>query len=86
MAITVFDRRKYEIVAGQPEKTMGGARHGGIGVRLATRPTASLEAQCGDVLNTSFQVGPNERLPDLAFIARPHPPEGEPEGIWPFCP
>ena len=31
--------KEYEIVAGQPEeKTMGGARHGGVGVRLCRAP------------------------------------------------
>jgi len=31
--------KEYEIVAGQPEeKTMGGARHGGVGVRLCGTP------------------------------------------------
>jgi Uma2 family endonuclease len=37
--------------------------------------------------DTSFQIGANERLPDVAFVAADRiPPAGEPEGIWPFAP
>jgi Uma2 family endonuclease len=37
--------------------------------------------------DTSFQIGSNERLPDIAFVAADRiPPEGEPEGMWPFAP
>ena len=92
MAITVLDPEKeYEIVAGQPEeKTMGGARHGGIGARLLIRLGSYVETQrLGGVYgpDTSFQIGPNERLPDVAFVAADRiPPEGEPEGMWPFAP
>ena len=35
----------------------------------------------------SNQIGQNERLPDLAFVAAVRMPEGgEPEGIWPIAP
>jgi len=92
MALTVLNPEKaYEIVAGQPEeKAMGGARHGGIGARLLTRLCSYVEAhRLGGVYgpDTSFQIGPNERLPDIAFVAADRiPPEGEPEGMWPFAP
>jgi len=92
MALTVLNPEKeYEIVAGQPEeKAMGGARHGGIGARLLSRLCSYVEAQrLGGVYgpDTSFQIGPNERLPDIAFVAADRiPPEGEPEGMWPFAP
>ena len=92
MAMTVLDPEKeYEIVAGQPEeKAMGGARHGGIGARLLARLCIYVEAhRLGGVYgpNTSFRVGANERLPDVAFVAADRiPPEGEPEGMWPFAP
>jgi len=92
MALTVLNPEKeYEIVAGQPEeKAMGGARHGGIGARLLIRLGSYVEAQrLGGVYgpDTSFQIGPNERLPDIAFVAADRiPPEGEPQGMWPFAP
>ena len=84
MAVTVLDPEKaYEIVAGQPEeKDMGGARHGGIGARLLIRVGSYVEAhRLGGVYgpDTSFQISPNERLPDIAFVAADRiPPEGEP--------
>jgi Uma2 family endonuclease len=92
MALTVLNPEKeYEIVAGQPEeKAMGGARHGGIGARLLSRLGSYVEAQrLGSVYgpDTPFQIGPNERLPDIAFVAAERiPPEGEPQGMWPFAP
>jgi Uma2 family endonuclease len=92
MALTVLNPEKeYEIVAGRPEeKAMGGARHGGIGARLLIRLGSYVEAQhLGGVYgpDTSFQIGPNERLPDIAFVAADRiPPEGEPQGMWPFAP
>ena len=37
--------------------------------------------------DTSFQIGANERLPDVAFVAADRIPAwGEPEGMWPFAP
>jgi Uma2 family endonuclease len=92
MAVTVLNPEKeYEIVAGQPEeKAMGGARHGGIGARLLIRLGSYVEAhRLGGVYGpgTSFQIGSNERLPDVAFVAADRiPPAGEPEGMWPFAP
>lgn len=92
MAMTVLNPEKeYEIVAGQvEEKEMGGARHGGIGARLIIRLGSYAEAQrLGGVYgpDTSFQIGANERLPDVAFVAAARiPVEGEPEGIWPLAP
>jgi Uma2 family endonuclease len=36
---------------------------------------------------TSFQIGTNERIPDLAFVfAARIPPEGEPDTKWPMPP
>ena len=63
--------KEYEIVAGQPEeKTMGGARHGGVGARLIVRLSSHVEAhQLGGVYgpDTTFQIGENQRIPDVAF-------------------
>jgi Uma2 family endonuclease len=83
--------KEYEIVAGQPEeKTMGGARHGGVGVRLIVRLASHVEAhQLGGVYgpDTSFRIGENERIPDVSFVSTARlPTEGEPEGIWPIAP
>jgi Uma2 family endonuclease len=36
---------------------------------------------------TNFQIGGNERIPDLAFVSATRiPPEGEPESKWPIPP
>jgi Uma2 family endonuclease len=83
--------KEYEIVAGQSvEKTMGGARHSGIGVRLVGRLGRHVEAhQLGGVYgpDTTFQIGENQRIPDVAFVAATRfPVGGEPEGIWPMAP
>jgi len=89
---TVLDQDKeYEIVDGQPEeKQMGGARHGGVGSRLIGELWAHIKAQrLGGVYgaDTSFQIGQNERMPDVAFVAAARiPEEGEPEGAWPMPP
>jgi Uma2 family endonuclease len=80
----------YEIVDGQPEeKEMPGARHGGICTRLAIKLGMYLTAnQLGELYaETSFQIGANERIPDLAFVSAARiPPEGEPDTKWPMPP
>jgi len=83
--------KEYEIVAGQPEEiTMGGARHGGVGARLIARLGSHVEAnQLGGVYgpDATFQIGENQRIPDVAFVAATRfPVAGEPEGIWPMPP
>lgn len=83
--------KEYEIVGGQPEeKQMGGARHGGVGTRLIIRLGSYIETQrLGGIYgpDTSFQIGHNERLPDVSFVCAARiPAEGEPEGIWPIAP
>lgn len=83
--------KAYEIVAGQPEaKTMGGARHSGIGTRLIARLVSHVEVhQLGGIYgpDATFQIGENQRIPDVAFVAASRfPVEGEPEGIWPMPP
>jgi Uma2 family endonuclease len=90
-SIALNPDKEYEIVAGQPEeKDMGGARHGGIGVRLIVRLASYVEAhQLGGVYgpDTTFQIGENQRIPDMAFVSTARfPPEGEPEGIWLMAP
>lgn len=85
------DEKVYEIIDGKPEeKIVGGARHGGIGMRLGARLTLFVEEnQLGAIYgpDTTFKIGENQRLPDLAFVAADRiPPEGEPEGIWELAP
>lgn len=89
--IVLDPEKEYEIVDGQPvEKEMGGARHGGVGVRLIIRLGSHVEAHgLGGVYgpDTTFLIGHNERLPDVSFVAAARiPAEGEPEGIWPMAP
>ena len=89
--IVLDTEKEYEIVDGQPEeKEMGGARHGGVGVRLITELWMHVKThKLGGVYgpDTTFLIGQNERLPDVSFVAAERiPAEGEPEGIWPLAP
>lgn len=90
-AATLDPEKAYEIVDGHPEeKAMAGARHGSVIMRLGVRLGIHIEQQhLGGIYspNTTFQIGRNERLPDLAFVSTARIPEGgEPEGIWPVAP
>jgi Uma2 family endonuclease len=82
--------KRYEIVNGQPEeKEMPGAKHSGVGGRLGRRLGNYVESKnLGEVYpEASFQIGENERIPDIAFISIDRiPAEGEPETRWPFAP
>jgi Uma2 family endonuclease len=91
ISLDLHPDKEYEIVAGQPEeKTMGGARHSGVGVRLIMRLASHVEThQLGGIYgpDATFQIGENQRIPDVAFVAATRfPVEGEPEGIWPMPP
>jgi len=82
---------EYEIVNGQPEvKEMAGAKHGGTIMRLGAKlVNYTEESDQGSIYgpDTTFIIGPNERLPDLAFVSSARIPEdGEPEGIWNIAP
>ena len=89
-AVALDPDKLYEIVDGQPEeKEMPGARHGGICTRLAVKLGLYLTANpLGELYaETSFQIGANERIPALAFVAAARiPPEGEPASKWPIPP
>ena len=80
----------YEIVDGQPEeKKIPGARHSGICARLTIELGMYLKAnQLGELyVESSFQIGANERIPDLAFVSAARiPAEGEPDTKWPMPP
>ncbi len=88
--VALDPERAYEIVDGQPEeKEVAGAKHGGAASRLIRRLGAFVEAHnLGEVYSeTRFQIGHNERIPDVAFVSLERfPPEGEPEGKWPVAP
>lgn len=90
-AVMLDPEKSYEIVDGQPEeKARAGARHGSVIMRLGARLEMHVEQhQLGGIYSpdTTFQIGRNERLPDLAFVSAARMPEGgEPEGIWPVAP
>jgi len=90
-AVTLDPDKDYEVVDGQPEeKAMAGARHGRVVMRLGARLEMHVEQHgLGDIYSpdTTFQIGRNERLPDLAFVSAARIPDsGEPEGIWPMAP
>lgn len=78
--------RSYEIVNGKPEvKEMPGGRHGKIASRIDRRLGTFVETnRLGEVfVETSFQIGENERIPDISFVSLDRiPPEGEPKTKW----
>ena len=83
--------KEYEIVNGHPEeKEMAGARHGGVGSRLNRKLGNFVEENgLGEVYgpDTTFLIGSNLRLPDIAFVSVGRiPEEGEPEGMWELSP
>ncbi|MGH9802807.1 MAG: Uma2 family endonuclease [Blastocatellia bacterium] len=83
--------REVELVDGKPEvKDMAGARHGGVTARLLIKVGSYVEDNfLGGVYtpDTTFQIGLNERLPDIGFISAERIPEdGEPEGLWTIAP
>jgi len=89
--VTFDPAKEYEIVDGVPkEKEMAGARHGGISTRLIIRLGSFVEAnRLGGVYgpDTMFQIGANDRLPGVSFVAAARiPATGEPEGKWPLAP
>ena len=86
-----FDpERSYEFVAGVPEeKETSGAKHSGVCGRLSRKLGNFIEeSSLGEVYSeASFQIGLNERIPDIAFIAADRiPPEGELETKWLIVP
>ena len=88
--ITLDPDKQYEIVNGQPEeKEMPGAKHSGVCGRLGRRLGVYVETNgLGELYpEATFQIGENERIPDLAFVSASRiPSEGEPETKWPMAP
>lgn len=89
---TILDPEKeYEIVNGQPEeKEMASALHSGVGTRLIIRLGSYVEAHKLGALygpDATFQIGINERLPDVSFISAARlPQDGEPSTKWMLVP
>lgn len=90
MEMTLDPERNYEVVNGEPEeKEMPGARHSGICGRIAAELVIFLRANPIGFLypEATFQIGLNERIPDLALIAQDRmPASGEPETKWLLVP
>ncbi len=93
-AAIAFDEdfeKKYELVDGVPEaKEMGSSLHSGVGTRLIIRMGGFVEAQkLGAVYgpDATFQIGSNERMPDVSFVSASHfPEEGETDKKWEIAP
>jgi Uma2 family endonuclease len=72
------------------EEKMAGGKHGRTVMRLGARLQMHVEARhLGDIYSpdTTFQIGSNERLPDLAFVSAARVPEdGVPIGKWEIAP
>jgi Uma2 family endonuclease len=89
--IIIEPEKELELVNGQlVRKERGGAKHGGVGVRLSAELWMHVKPhKLGGVYgpDTTFKIGQNERLPDVAFVTAARIPEdGEPDGIWPIAP
>lgn len=82
--------RDYEVVDGRMEEKMAGAKHGRVCARLIVRLGAHVEASdLGAIYtpDTTFQIGLNERLPDIGFVSSARiPEEGDPLGKWEIAP
>lgn len=70
----------YELVEGQWEaKEMGTMRHSGVGTRLIIEMGMHVKLnKLGGVYgpDATFQIGSNERLPDVSFLSAARMPEG----------
>ncbi|MGH9799835.1 MAG: Uma2 family endonuclease [Blastocatellia bacterium] len=80
----------YELVNGRKEAKMAGARHGEVCARIIIELGIYLKQnKLGRIYtpDTTFQVGLNERLPDVGFVAVERlPAEGAPLSKWEIAP
>ena len=87
---TLVDDYDYEIVDGRKEIKMAGGMHGRTIMRLGARLQINVEQnKLGDMYSpdTTFLIGKQERLPDLAFLSRERiPADGVPYGKWNIAP
>lgn len=91
LSLTIDEEKEYEIVNGQPlEKKPGGAKHSRIWVSLAACLGQYLKGKQRGALYgvfTTFQIGENERMPDLSFVSFDRFPQaGETEENWKIAP
>lgn len=92
LAVTeaALDDLEYEVVNGIKEAKMAGGIHGRTIMRLGARLQMFVEQQqLGDFYSpdTTFVIGAEDRLPDLAFISNARLPEdGVPVGKWEIAP
>lgn len=82
---------EYEIVNGKPEvKEMASLRHGAAIMRLGIRLGTHIEANdLGGIYSpdTTFMIGQNQRLPDIAFLSKERiPAENDLDGISSIAP
>ncbi len=89
--LTLDPELEYEIVNGKPEvKEMASLRHGAAIMRLGIRLGTYIEANdLGGIYSpdTTFMIGQNQRLPDLAFLSNERMPvEEELDGVSPIAP
>lgn len=88
--ITLDPERSYEVVdSDYVGKEIPAARHSEICGLLTVELGIYLKANNLGRLypEASFQIGKNERIPDLAFVAKDRiPPEGPPETKWLIVP
>ncbi|MBI1762967.1 MAG: Uma2 family endonuclease [Acidobacteria bacterium] len=84
------DDLDYEIVNGQKEVKMAGAKHGEIGAQLTVELGIYLkQTPLGKLYNanTTFMIGANERMPDVSFVSAARiPAEGAPASKWEIAP
>lgn len=89
--LALDSEKEYEVVNGQPEeKEMAGALHSGVGTRLIIRLGVYAETnKLGSIYgpDATYQIGINERLPDVSFISAARlPQDGEPTTKWMLVP
>lgn len=88
--LALDDDLDYEIVDGEKEIKMAGAKHGEICAQITGELFSYLKGnKAGRIYssNTTFQIGQNERMPDVAFVSAARtPPEGSPSGKWELAP
>ncbi len=86
-----YAEKRFELVDGKMEaKEMGSSKHGGIGTRLIIEMGMHVKLnRLGAVYgpDTTFQIGGNERMPDVSFLSAARiPEEGETNKKWPIAP
>lgn len=88
--LAIDDDLDYEIVDGEMEVKMAGAKHGETCAQITGELFAYLKTnKIGKIYssNTTFQIGSNERMPDVAFVSAERiPEEGSPSGKWEIAP